>query len=93
ERDWYISDREDDCRGESVIQPEDRLDHDKFADAIMKDIEALADRVKELIIVSSEYDIGEDVQESTKMYIELLDLVNERLKLFADNVHMFNAFQ
>ncbi len=61
--------------------------YDMFADTIMKDIEALADSVRELIIVTNEYDIEGYVQESTRMYIEMIDRVTERLYSFADKVY------
>ncbi len=65
-----------------------------FADTVVGDVIKLAGQVKELIVVTNEYCAGEDynpdTDEGTLMYIELLDLVNERLKRLADNVYMIN---
>ncbi len=72
--------------GDSVISP-DGTGYDLFADTIIRDIEVLAGGVGELMIVTSEYDTDEDVHESTRMYIELIDRVNERLLTFADKVY------
>lgn len=65
-----------------------------FADTVVRDVRRLAGQVKELIVVTNEYRAGvdykADTDECTLMYIELLNLVNERLKRLADDVYMIN---
>ena len=60
---------------------------DTFTEMIVSDIKAVADRVRELILVTNEYDkddAGYDRQ--TRIYVELLSRVNERLRDAADEV-------
>ena len=63
------------------------LSRERFADAVMSDIRYLAERVSNLIIVTDEYrKDGEGYDASTRLYVRLLDLVNERLLEYADVV-------
>jgi adenosylcobinamide kinase/adenosylcobinamide-phosphate guanylyltransferase len=89
ERIWYKDRCGDDDQGGNKGSGyfSDRADYDMFADTIMKDICTLSDSVRELIIVTNEYDIEEYVHESTRMYIELINRVNERLYSFADKIY------
>ncbi len=56
-----------------------KVDADEFVQTIIGDIKYLADHVKNLIIVSSEYDPDEDADEETQLYLRLLSRVNEDL--------------
>ena len=75
------------------IRP-DGTGYELFADTVVRDVRKLAEQVKELIVVTNEYHAGvdykTDTDECTLMYIELLDLVNARLKRLADDVYMIN---
>lgn len=75
------------------IRP-DGTGYELFADTVVRDVRRLAGQVKELIVVTNEYRAGvdykADTDECTLMYIELLSLVNERLKRLADDVYMIN---
>ena len=75
------------------IRP-DGTGYELFADTVVRDIKKLEGQVKELIVVTNEYHAGvdykTDTDECTLMYIELLNLVNERLKRLADDVYMIN---
>ncbi|MBR6451243.1 MAG: bifunctional adenosylcobinamide kinase/adenosylcobinamide-phosphate guanylyltransferase [Lachnospiraceae bacterium] len=58
-----------------------------FADSVAEEILKLSERVHDLIIVTNDYekdDPGYDA--GTKLYIRLLDLVNERVAKFSDRV-------
>ena len=55
-------------------------DSDEFVQAIVADIKYLADHVENLIVVSSEYEPGDEADEETKLYLSLLDRVNKALK-------------
>jgi adenosylcobinamide kinase/adenosylcobinamide-phosphate guanylyltransferase len=59
----------------------------KSADEIAEDIEYVAGRVHNMIIVSNEYESDADTyDDATRNYIRLLDLVNERINSFSDRV-------
>ena len=64
------------------------IDEDEFAETVMKDIKLLSDNVKELVIVSDEYDTGGVKDEETRKYIRLLSLMNKRLAEYADKVYV-----
>ena len=55
-----------------------------FADEVADDIAGLADRVRNLIIVTNEYAMEDGYDEETRLYVELLGIVNERLRDIAD---------
>ncbi len=60
---------------------------ERSADRIMDDIERLAGNVHNLIIVTNGYDEdGDEYDDDTRLYVKLLDMVNERLLAFADKV-------
>ena len=46
----------------------------------MDDIRYLADRAGNLVIVSGEYELNEDADEGTRLFIRLLDMVNRELQ-------------
>ncbi|MBO4809919.1 MAG: bifunctional adenosylcobinamide kinase/adenosylcobinamide-phosphate guanylyltransferase [Lachnospiraceae bacterium] len=63
-------------------------DADTFVESVFGDIVALAKQTHNLIIVTSEYDkeaAGYD--DSTRLFVKLLDGVNEKLLDFADKVY------
>ena len=59
-----------------------------FADSISRDIKNLSDHVNNLIIVTNEYkDAGSNFDDETRLYVELLDMVNDRVIKFSDKVY------
>lgn len=59
-----------------------------FADHIAGDIKSLADSVHNLIIVTNEYACdGEGYDDETRRYVEVLHMVNEKVRMFADKVY------
>ena len=59
---------------------------DEFVRSILEIIRDLAEQVGELFVVTSEYDKTTSDPE-TKLYIELLDMVNARLRRISDKVY------
>jgi len=60
----------------------------KYVDYISNDIKKLADSVNNLVIVTNEYESdGENYDDNTRLYVELLNMVNERLIQFSDKVY------
>ena len=53
---------------------------EEFVRVIMDDIRYLADRAGNLVIVSGEYELNEDADEGTRLFIKLLDMVNRELQ-------------
>ncbi len=60
---------------------------DAFVDVIMKDIEGLAARVSDMVIVTNKYTVSEEADSMTRLYVNLLDKVNEALTGYADRVY------
>ncbi len=61
---------------------------EQFADAVAEDIRILGSKVRNLVIVTNEYDRdGSGYDEDTRLYVRLLDLVNVRLTGYADRVY------
>ena len=75
--------------GNEMYDNPDRKDlgENDFAQALMRDISFLADHVAGLVIVTNEYIIDEMTDEETRKYISLIDLMNVRLKEYADKVY------
>ncbi len=60
----------------------------EFAERIASDIESLAGCCKNIVIVTNEYEADADgYDDETRLYVELLHMVNERLRVFADEIH------
>ena len=60
----------------------------EFADIISKDIKNLSGQISNLIIVTNEYDYeGSNYDDETRLYVELLSMVNERIIRFSDKVY------
>ena len=57
-----------------------------FTDEIFKDIDRLAKNVKDLVIVTNEYTADENSDEMTRLYIDLIDMINKKLLDYADRV-------
>ena len=57
-----------------------------FTDEIFKDIKKLAGNVKDLVIVTNKYTKDENCDEMTRLYIDLIDMLNEKLMEFADRI-------
>lgn len=57
-----------------------------FTDEIFKDIEKLAGNVKDLVIVTNKYTKDENCDEMTRLYIDLIDMLNEKLMKLADRI-------
>ena len=77
-------------RAWAKVKKEERytaIDEDEVTETVMKDIMLLADNVKELVIVSDEYDADGVQDEETRKYIGLIGLMNERLAEYADDVY------
>ncbi|MCR4738790.1 MAG: bifunctional adenosylcobinamide kinase/adenosylcobinamide-phosphate guanylyltransferase [Lachnospiraceae bacterium] len=62
-------------------------DKEIFADRIAEDIGKLSDNVHNLIIVTNEYPCEEGYDDETRMYVELLNMVNDRLMAKADRIY------
>ena len=58
-----------------------------FADEVAGDTAALAGRVRNLIVVTNEYAEEDGYDEETRLYVELLNMVNERLFGLADRTY------
>ena len=70
------------------MQRADKALPGSFADELMSEIRFLADHVRDLIIVTDEFEKESgEYDASTRMYVRLLDLVNEKLLEFADVVY------
>ena len=59
---------------------------DAAADKIVSDIARLKELVRDLVIVSNHYEIKEDFDEETVMYVKTLDALNDRIGAVADKV-------
>ena len=70
--------------GDSLIATKAK---EAFIDAVIKEIEYLASKVNNLVIVTNDYPKDEEgYDDETRFYINLLDLVNEKLTKKADKV-------
>lgn len=64
------------------------MQQERFVRSILEDIQTLAAHVRNLIIVTDVYEKdGEGYDDSTRQYVKLLDLVNEKLLEYADAVY------
>ncbi len=75
------------CKSEGA--PEDkelRAGKENFADRVAADIKTIADSVQNLIIVTNEYECTDDYDDETKVYLQLVHMVNERISLFSDKI-------
>ncbi|WP_026497626.1 bifunctional adenosylcobinamide kinase/adenosylcobinamide-phosphate guanylyltransferase [Butyrivibrio sp. WCD2001] len=67
-----------------------KLSDDEFVKYITQSVKAFGKSVKNLVIVSNSFSLeGEGYDEDTKRYTRLIDLVNNDLKKYADEVYEF----
>ena len=59
----------------------------RFAEEVLRDIAELAGKVHNLIIVTNEYKVEDGFDEETRLYVELLGIVNEKLRDTADRIY------
>ncbi len=64
----------------------ENTDENVFIKTLTDDIEALSDRVKHLIVVTSEYTTDEESDKMTRLYISLLNGLNRKVATIADSV-------
>lgn len=61
---------------------------DEISGEIAADIERLAKGTSDCILVTNRYPAdGDDYDDSTRLYVHILNLVNERIMLFSDKVY------
>ncbi len=60
----------------------------EFADRVAAEIKAVADKVSNIILVTNEYeDKNDEFDDETRLYVELLKMVNERISGFSDEIY------
>ena len=64
-----------------------RARKEEFADRIAADIKKISEKVHNLIIVTNEYEIRGDFDDETRVYVQLLKMVGERISTFSDKVY------
>lgn len=64
---------------------ERHADKDGMLDRLYGDISRLAEMADNLVIVSNHFQVEDSFDEETRMYAEILDILNERLSKLADN--------
>ena len=64
----------------------DTCNRERFTDEIFNDIKKLSAKVRDLVIVTNEYRVCEESDEMTRLYIKLIDLLNEKLTKIADRI-------
>ena len=64
----------------------DSLNEEAFVDEVMSDIKTLSKGVRDIVIVTNEYEPSDQTDEMTRIYIKLIDLINEKLIGSADSV-------
>lgn len=65
---------------------ERRTAPEEAADKITDDIKRLADKVRNLVIVTNHFEKESSFDEETVAYADILDVINDRLSVFADKV-------
>lgn len=64
------------------------VDKEEFVRIIIDDIRFLADHASNLIIVSSEYEIDGGMDDRTRLYLNLLDEINQRLLYMSEEEYI-----
>ena len=60
----------------------------RFADEVFMQIKTLAERFHHLILVSNQFEPEQDsYDDQTRLYVKLMELVNQRLTAFADRIY------
>ena len=63
----------------------DEPDYERFSEGVAADIRYVAEKVRNLIMVTNDYSADMDrYDEETKKYVKVLNMVNERIKVFSD---------
>lgn len=75
----------DDPETSLLCQP-DTMDKEAFVSHVIADIRTLAAGVKDMIIVTNEYEADESYDDETRLYIELCNRMNSELIKIADEV-------
>ncbi len=71
----------------NMMHDEPRWEAERFAEAVVSDIVQLAEKVRHLIVVTNTYeDDGSGYDDDTRLYVKLLNGVNDRLTEMADRV-------
>ncbi|MCF0127975.1 MAG: bifunctional adenosylcobinamide kinase/adenosylcobinamide-phosphate guanylyltransferase [Pseudobutyrivibrio sp.] len=71
----------------NLMFSDESFSEDEIKEKVLKDVDKLSNKCRELVIVSSQYPLeDEGYDESTKKYVKLLDTVNEALKEESDTV-------
>ena len=65
-----------------------KVDKEEFARTIIDDIRYLKDRVANLIIVSSEYETDDTMDNTTRLYLSLLDMINQRIQVMSESEYI-----
>ncbi len=69
----------------------ERIDHaacERFADEVSDEIKDFAENVHHLILVSNSFETdGENYDDQTRLYVQMMELVNQRLLAFADRIY------
>lgn len=64
---------------------ERHADPDEMIERICEDVRRIAEKARNLIIVSNHFEIEESFDDETRRYADALDRLNEKLSLLADN--------
>ena len=75
----------DDPETALLCQP-DTMDKEAFVSHVIADIRTLAAGVKDMIIVTNEYEVDESYDDETALFIDLCNWVNEELARIADDI-------
>lgn len=80
----------------NVMFDEHCITVDETVETVMSSIDSLSQKVKNLVIVSSIYYADQTVpdskpDEATKDYLKALDIVNNRIKMIADDIKIINS--
>ena len=70
----------------SLLCQPDTMDKEAFVSHVIADIRTLAAGVKDMIIVTNEYETDEAYDDETDLYIELCNRVNKELARIADDI-------
>ena len=61
--------------------------YSEFADSLAESIKAVSDKVSNIVIVTNEYMLDDNYDEETGLYVNIMNMINERLIRFSDEVH------
>ena len=82
---------ENPMRKDMLIPGPAKISHaerERFADEVLGEIKVLAESVHHLILVSNSFKAeGETYDDQTRLYVQMMELVNQRLLAFADRIY------